>query len=205
MIKQYALKILQKALNTAIGLDDAIAAKLLLLEGKIIQITIMPLQVHFFITFTAGEIVLMATAPRTPDTVIESSPLGLIRLSFLPASTTRSLFHNEVKLSGDIELGQQVKKLVDALDIDWEGHLAEITGDVFAYQISSLLRRGQALKSKLSTSLCNNVTDYLQEELRYFPPKEEINDFYDDVDKLTDDTERLAAQINCLSTTVLGT
>ena len=205
MIKQSALNVLKKALNTAIGLDDSMAAKLLLLEGKIIQIIIMPLKVHFFITFTAGEVVLIANAPHAPDTVIESSPLGLIRLSLLPVSRTRSLFHDEVKLSGDIELGQQIKKLFDELDIDWEGHLADVTGDVIAYQIGSLVRRGQAFKNKLSNSLCNNVTEYLQEELRRFPPKEEINDFYDDVDKLTNDTERLAAQINCFCTTALGT
>ena|SRR3990167_5227974 len=199
MIKQYSLTILQKALNKAMGLDDSMSAKLLLLEGKIIQIIIVPLRVHFFITFAAGEMVLIENAPRDPDTVIESSPLGLIRLSLLPVSKARSLFHDEVKLSGDIELGQQIKKLVDELDIDWEGHLAQFTGDVVAYQIGSLVRRGRAFKKDMTTSLCNNVTDYLHEELRSFPPKEELNDFYDDVDQLTADTERLAAQINCLN------
>lgn len=204
MIKQYSLKVLQKAINKAMGLDDSMAAKLRLLEGKIIQIVILPLQVHFFITFTAGEIVLMANAPKAPDTVIESSPLGLIRLSLLPVSKARSLFHDEVKLSGDIELGQQIKKLFDELDIDWEGHLANFTGDVVAYQIGSLLRRGRDFKNGVSKSLQNNVSEYLHEELRSFPPKEELNDFYDDVDKLTDDIERLAAQINYLNM-ALGT
>lgn len=198
MIKQYSLNVLQKALNKAIGLDDSMPAKLLLLEGKIIQIIILPLQVHFFITFIAGELVLIEKAASAPDTVIESSPLGLIRLSLLPVSKARSLFHDDVKLSGDVELGQQIKKLFDELDIDWEGHIAHFTGDVVAYQIGSLVRRGRAFKNDVSRSLCNNVTEYLHEELRSFPPKEELNDFYDDVDELTDDTERLAAQINGL-------
>ncbi len=204
MIKNYSLKLLQQAINKAMALDDSMSAKLRLLEGKIIQIIIVPLRVHFFIAFSAGEIVLKEQVSSSPDTVIESSPLGLIRLSLLPVSKARSLFHDEIKLSGDIELGQQVKKLFDNFDMDWEGHLAHFTGDVVAYQLGSFLRRGRAFTHDISRSLCLNVTDYLHEELRAFPPEEEINDFYDDVDKLKDDTERLAAQINNLST-ALGT
>ena len=204
MIKQYSLKVLQKAFNKAASLDDSMPSKLRALEGKLIQIRIMPLQVHFFIAFTAGVIVLIEDTPQCPDTVIESSPLGLIRLSLLPVSKARSLFHDEVKLSGDTELGQQIKKLFDEMDIDWEGHLAHFTGDVVAYQIGSLVRRGREFKNKLSNSLSVNVTEYLQEELRSLPPKEELDDFYDDVDKLSEDTERLAAQLNWLNS-ALGT
>jgi len=179
-------------------LDDAMSDKLCRLEGKVILMIIVPLQVQFFIRFTGGEIVLYEHLERA-DTVIQSSPLGLIRLSVLPVSKARSLFHDEVKLSGDIELGQQVKKLFDEIDIDWEGHLARFTGDVVAYQIGSLVRRGRAFKRSLSASLCNNVSEYPQEELRCFPPQEELKDFYNDVDILVDDTARLAAQISLLS------
>ena len=197
MIKQHSLSLLQKAINKAMHLDDTMADKLLPLEGKVIKLIILPLQVQFFMTFQAGNIVLQDTAENA-DTVIQSSPLGLIRLSLLPVSKARSLFNEEVKLSGDIELGQQVKKLFDELDIDWEGHLAHFTGDVVAHQVGSFLRRGMALKEKLTRSLCTNIDEYLHEELRRFPPPEEINDFYDDVDTLVDDTERLAAQIHSL-------
>ena len=44
-------------------------------------------------------------------------------------------------MTGDVELGQQVKTLFDEIDIDWEGHLARFTGDVVAFQVGSLFRQ----------------------------------------------------------------
>jgi ubiquinone biosynthesis protein UbiJ len=199
MMIKHSLPLLQKAMNKALHLDGAMPEKLRRLEGKCLQICITPLQVQFFMTFEGGEIVLLEQAD-SPDTVIESSPLGLIRLSLLPLSRARSLFHDEVRFSGDTELGQQVKQLFDELDIDWEGHLARFTGDVVAHQVGSFIRRGRAMKQELTQSLCTNVSEYLHEELRHFPPAEELNDFFADVDTLVDDTERLAAQIHFLIT-----
>ena len=118
----------------------------------------------------------------------------------MPASKARSLFNDKIRLSGDIEFGQQVKKLFDELDIDWEGHLAHFTGDVVAHRLGSLFRQGLAFKKQLSNSMRHNLSDYLQEELRLFPPREEINDLFSDIDRLSLDVDRLQAHINQLTT-----
>ena len=93
-------------------------------------------------------------------------------------------------------LGQDVKRLFDELDIDWEGHLAHFTGDVVAHQIGSFVRQGFALKRRISASMSQNLTAYVQEEQRLFPPREEISDFFNDVDAISLRAERLAAHIN---------
>lgn len=198
MIKKYSLKILQQAMNLAMGLDETMPDKLQALADKVIEMRIMPLQVNFFMAFQNGEVVLFEHYAASPDTIIESSPLGLIRLSILPVSKARSLFHDEVKLSGDVELGQQVKKLFDGMDIDWEGHLAHFTGDVVAHQVGSLFRRGQAFQRQIKQSFCQNMTEYLQEESRTLPPNEELHDFFDEIDTLSNDTERMAAKLQLL-------
>ena len=132
------------------------------------------------------------------DTIIHSNPIGLIRLSLLPASKARSLFNDKIRMSGDIELGQQVKKLFDDMDIDWEGHLAHFTGDVVAHQIGSFVRKGMEFKKQFSHSMRHNMTEYLQEELRVFPSRNELDDFFNDVDELSLNVERLQAHINQL-------
>lgn len=198
MIKKYSLMALQKAINRALSLDESIPAKIQALDGKVLEIIITPLNVHFFIRFAHHEIQLLTHYDNQPDTIIHSSPLGLIRLSLLPSSKVRSLFNDKIRISGDIELGQRVKKLFDEIDIDWEGHLAHITGDVVAHQIGSLFRHGLAFKRQISTSLRHNVSEYLQEEKRLFPPREEVTDFFNDIDTLTLRAERLTAHINQL-------
>ncbi len=198
MIKKYSLKALQKAINHALALDQSMPDKIARLHGKVLEIIVAPLGVNFYIRFAHQQLQLLDDYDSQPDTIIHSNPLGLIRLSFLPASKARSLFNDKIRLSGDVELGQQVKKLFDELDIDWEGHLAHFTGDVVAHQLGSLVRRGLAFKQQLSESLRHNITDYLQEEWRLFPTREEIDDFFSDIDKLSMDVERLQAHINQL-------
>ena len=199
MIKSYSLAILQKAINHALSLDESMPIKIKALDGKLLEIIISPLNVNFFIYFTNGQLCLLAQSERKADTTIESSPLGLIRLSLLPTSKMRSLFNDSVRISGDVELGQQIKTLFDEMEIDWEGHLARFTGDVVAYQVGSFLRQGLAFKQQIDGSMRQNLTEYLQEELRAFPPREEINDFFKDIDELSLAVERLAAHVKLLS------
>lgn len=200
MLKKYSLKALQQAINTALSLDETMNAKIQALNGKVLAMVITPLNVKFFIQFRDGTIHLLDHYDGEPDTIIHSSPIGLIRLSLLPASKARSLFNDKIRMSGDIELGQKIKQLFDELDIDWEGHLAQFTGDVVAHQIGSFVRKGVEFKNQLSSSMGHNLTEFLQEELRFFPSKMEIEDFYQDVDELALDLERLTAQINLLMT-----
>ncbi|WP_454781449.1 ubiquinone biosynthesis accessory factor UbiJ [Legionella sp. WA2022007384] len=198
MLKKYSLKALQIAINKAAKLDEQMPAKLKALDNKTLEIIISPLNVNFFIHFKDGEIVLLDCYDSEADTVIHSNPLGLIRLSLLPASKARSLFNDKIRMTGDTELGQHVKKLFDEMDIDWEGHLAHFTGDVVAHQIGSFVRKGMAFKKKVDDSFHQNVTEYLQEELRVMPTKYELEDFFVEVDELSLSVERLQAHVNQL-------
>lgn len=195
MIKKYSLIPLQTAMNYALSLDEKTPAKLVALEGKVIEIIIEPLGIHFFITVQNRQIVLLDKYAGKPETVITSSPLGLIRLSFLPASKARSLFNDKIKLSGNIEPGLQIKKLIDELDIDWETHIARFTGDMVAHQLGSIFRQGQALKNKLKASFQQNTRDYLQDEVRLIPSREEMEDFFQEIDGLNLAVERLQAKM----------
>ncbi len=196
MIKHYSLAALQKAINHALALDPDTLKKIEPLNNKVIKIKINPLEIDFFMRFTKNSIMLLPDYAGEPETQIDSSPLGLIRLSLLPASKVRSLFNDQIKITGDAELGQAVKQLFDGIDIDWEGHLAHFTGDVVAHQMGRFVRRGQRFKQSLKNSLKQNLGEYLQEEARLTPPREALEDFMNDVDALTLEVERLEAHIN---------
>jgi ubiquinone biosynthesis accessory factor UbiJ len=198
MIKSYTLKALQKAINHGLALDEDSASRIKALDGKVLQIVIKPLKVSFYILFTEQKLELQAHFSGEVHTIIESSPLGLIRLSLLPASRVRSLFNDQIKMTGDTEVGQKVKQLFDDLDIDWEGHLAQFTGDVVAHQVGSFFRKGQAFKDKATETFKQNMSEYIHDEVKLFPHGEEIDDFFHDVDELALDVERISARINQL-------
>ncbi len=196
MIKTATLKTLEKAINFALSLDEQSKERIQRLHGKRLKMIIKPLGVVFYITFTEHALVLQSSMSEAVDTVIESSPLGLIRLSFLPQSQVRSLFNDKIRMSGDVELGQDLKRLIDDLDIDWEGHLAQLTGDVVAHQIGSFVKKGKAWGGRFTNSLNQSMTEYLQEELSAFPPKEAVEDFYRDLGDLLLSVERFEAKLN---------
>ncbi|CZH11056.1 SCP2 sterol-binding domain-containing protein [Legionella pneumophila serogroup 1] len=198
MLKEYSLKALQTAINQAMKLDEQMPQKLQKLDGKTLEMVITPLNVNFYIHFKGSEMQLLHRIDGRPDTIIHSNPIGLIRLSLLPTSKARSLFNDKIRISGDIELGQSVKKLFDEIDIDWEGHLAHFTGDVVAHQIGSFVRKGLEFKNQFSTSMQQNITEFLQEELRICPSRNELEDFFAEVDELVLSVDRLQAHINNL-------
>jgi len=199
MIKTYSLKALQKALNYGLSLDPDWPEKSKPLTGKQLKLVIQPLGLSFYILFESdGNIVLLANSDEPSEAIIYSSPIGLIRLSLLPVSKARSLFNDRIKIEGDVAFGQQVKVLFDQLDIDWEGHLAEFTGDVIAHQVGSFVRKGRSFGEQLHQSFRQNVDDYLHEETDWFPPVEEVEDFYKDIDTLVMDVDRLQAKFERL-------
>jgi ubiquinone biosynthesis protein UbiJ len=198
MLKQFSLQALQFAMNQAISLDEHTVERLKALDGKIIEMVILPLHVHFYICFEEGKILLLAESDKTPDTIIHTSPMGLIRLSFLPSSKMRSLFNDNIQISGDIHLGQEIKEIFDQIDIDWEGHLAHFTGDVAAYHIGKVVKKGKELHQRYSQSLKNNTKEYVFYEMQMIPTPAELEQFYEEVDDIRLRTERLIAHVNFL-------
>jgi ubiquinone biosynthesis protein UbiJ len=200
MLKKISLQALQFAIQKAIGLDPEVGRQLLGLEHKKIEIVVLPLHVHFYMLIENGTIYLKSEIHQTPDTIIHSSPLGLIRLSLLPASKTRSLFNDNIQISGDVGLGQEIKKIFDSIHIDWEGHLAYFTGDVVAHHVGKLFRKGRDTGKQYAHHLIKHGQDYLIHDLKGGPSKQELEQFYTDVDDLRLRTERLSAHFHYLLT-----
>jgi ubiquinone biosynthesis protein UbiJ len=50
------------------------------------------------------------------------------------------------------------------------------------------------------TNLRQDLTEYLQEESKHLPPRQEVEDFFTDISELRDDVERLEIKINSAET-----
>lgn len=195
MLKEYSLPPLQFALNRALSLDPNHIEKLKPFLEKCIKINIVPLNFSFFMRFIDNEIALKASDSCEPDAILHASPIGLIRLSLLPASSARSLFNDRLRIEGDTELGMQLKQLFDSLDLDWEGHLARFTGDMVAQQFGRFIRKSVEKTKAIHQSFKRQTQEYIYHEAAVTPSQAELANFYDDVDELMLDTERLEAKI----------
>ena len=108
-------------------------------------------------------------------------------------------FADDVEIEGNIELGQQLIDLFDHLQIDWEEQLSHITGDIPAYHIGQLARKISSWVQHTNESLTTNINDYIHEEAQWLPTREALNDFFNDIDQLRSDTDRIEAVVHQIS------
>ncbi|BCA97071.1 hypothetical protein TUM19329_34320 [Legionella antarctica] len=90
------------------------------------------------------------------------------------------------------DIRQQVKKLWNELNN------AQISGESVVQQIGSLVSNRNELKKCFRESIHHNIVAYLEKELRIFPSRDELNDFFNELDDLSLSVERLQAHINQL-------
>ena len=182
------------AINAYLHLDEASSSRLQPLIGKTITIELLPLHYLFQCTFTANGVHLTQGNDQPAAAHLSGTPIQMTSLLFAKENRQR-FFAEDITLTGDALFGQQVVQLFDALEIDWEEQLAQLIGDVPAYHLG---RTFNALSEKIKhakTSFNENINDYLHEEADWFPTREALQDYFQAVDNLRMDVDRLSARI----------
>jgi ubiquinone biosynthesis accessory factor UbiJ len=192
--KNFFLGALQKGLNSWLALDPESKRRLQAMQGKIVSVELLAVDVTFHLVFTPGGIELQRDEVSKSDTVIKGTPLRLLHLA-LSRENRQKFFSDDVSITGNLELGQQVIDLFDHLEIDWEEILSRLIGDVSAHHLGSIARRFTSWAGQTNATIIQNVNEYVHEEIALFPPREAMQDFFHDVDALRMDTDRLEARV----------
>lgn len=187
-------KVVEQAVNKFISLDPETAQRWQSLAGRQVELVILPLEISVFLTLTPSGVQLLKERPEIIDTKIKGTPMVFFQSSM--GKIPKGLI-----IEGNVELGKDLSDVLRQVDIDWEGEAAKVIGDVPAYQIGKITRQAKKFFQQAATSLQENLTEYLQEEARLLPSRLLLTDFYQDVDQLRNDVERLAIRINNLTHT----
>lgn len=190
------LKFFERLINRLILLDDDVKAQVTNLNSKVIVIDVQGID-KFCISFIDDKINLSTIIPSKPNAIVRGTPLSLCRL-IMTDQPSSLLIQKTVSIDGEIELLQRLKQMMHTLDIDWEEYLSRWIGDIPAHAIGSAAENVKSWGTESASNLRANFTEYLQEELQYFPASEQLNDFTADVDGLRDDVERLQARFERL-------
>ena len=187
---------LEQAVNAWLALDPDALSRFTPCFGKVIAIDLQDTGLALYCLPTAQGLTFMSQYQGKPDTTLSGRPFALFKLA--TGDSTRVMFDGDVTIRGDVELGQAFKRAMDRLDIDWEEHLSQITGDVVAHKAGYLVRElGQWWHSN-SRRLAANTREYIQDEVQLNPSRREAEDFYRDISNLRDDLARLQARVNIL-------
>jgi ubiquinone biosynthesis protein UbiJ len=183
---------LQVALRAYLSADALSRERFGELADRAFALQIQGLDMELFILPDADGLKVVTELDREADVVISGTPLGLSRLA------AGDVAGAGVTFKGDTGLAQRLRELLMAVDFDWEEPIARLLGDVAAHQIGNVIRGFAAWGGNLARSLIRDTDEYLHEERRDLPPREDIDRFLEDVDDFRTDVDRLEARVRRL-------
>ena len=205
----FILTPIEVLINGYLRLDPESIARLAHLSGKTIALELRGFNNIIYLSLDAqgihlkqGSLDSAALHPghidsTVPDTTISGTPLALLQL-VKSGSHHLTRLSDDISVTGDLELAQKIQAIFQSIDIDWEEHLSRLIGDVAAHQMGNMTRGILDYGRQLLRNFHQTGTEYIQEEIRYLPPREEVQDFTTSIDETRDAVERLDARIQHL-------
>ena len=190
--------IVETVINRYLALDPEMLDKMRAFSGKVIKVEITGINKTLYMWPGRHGIEITTEHEAEADTTLRGTPISLFKMG-LVSNVAAMLLKSEVEISGDTRLGHQFKNLFSQMEIDWSEPLAELTGDVAAYQILQSGKKVSDWGKESFESITRSFSEYLQEESRDAVTEAELNIFNTDVDQIRNDVDRLQAKINALS------
>lgn len=184
---------LEAALNQAMHLDLEEGQALKALPPAVIALQINPLKTPFYCLLNEQQISVQTHLSGSADANIQGGISDWLAL----AEDHPKL--DVFQLSGDSDLAQRFLKALTAIEIDWEEHLASLTGDLIAFKVGHGVRSYLGLKRRQRDYIQQTVKEYLQFEIEAVPTKSQVQHFNQDVTELSRQLDELEARINKLN------
>jgi ubiquinone biosynthesis accessory factor UbiJ len=131
------------------------------------------------------------------DAMLSGGPLALLAL--LGDSALPVLQRGQVAISGDAEIADRFRELLELLRPDLEEELSLLLGDVPAHQLARLARGGAAWGAKAAGTAVTNLAEFLAHESADLVSRNEGEQFLRGVEALREGVDRLQARFERLA------
>ena len=197
LFKRTALEGAEALINAALTKDPASKQALTKLEGQVLLVesTLPPLTIA--IEPTATGIQLHDNWDGNVAVTINGTLIAMAAIA-VNAKESISFSGTGVNVSGNLDTLHQLNKIMGDVDIDWEGALAEIIGDIPAHLIAKTVRNSAVIRKDIVTRASSGLVEVAQEEFNLTPSKNEFEAMIPDIRQLSADADRLAARVRRL-------
>jgi ubiquinone biosynthesis protein UbiJ len=192
LIKLILISVIEKAMNSVLALHSGKHQILEIHAGKALHINFKDLNMDLFLIVHPEKIYVHSVFPDTPDTMVSGSIIN-----FLKQLKTDSL-SPDINVEGDVDLAHDIMRLFKTIDINWEEYSAFFIGDLPTHHFSNFVRQCKKTVRHISSRSIEDAVDFIQEEQRFLPTNEEVEDFYEDIRELRNNIDRLEARLNRL-------
>lgn len=193
------LTLTETSLNQLLGHNPEALRRLAELEGKVIGLKLEAPACSLSLRPHRKGLQIELIDQDDTDVTLSGNVSDFLRL-LTAQEKTDALFGKSIRITGDSGLATRFSQILIDAGMDWEGILADIIGDLPAHQLGSYLRWKAAFYLNAGNSLMQNMEEYLKEEIRLLPTRPELEHFSDQVDTLSESTERAEARLQRLKT-----
>ena len=193
------LAAMETGINQLFAMDPETFKRLQRFQGKIIAFHLDDIDQSFYFFPDQQGIQIVSHYAGEADTLISGSMPAFARMALADEKTkTTTVFKGDIKITGDIALGQHFQSLFQQLDIDWEEHISHFTGDVIAHSLGNTARGIFSWGKQFINTLALDVSEYVQYESRDIASGPELQHFYTSVDQIRSDVDRAEARVQRL-------
>ena len=197
-LPQMMADFVELGINRVLALDSESAIRILKLQGKVLQVELVGLEITLFLNFDSGHVLVNLASDSEPDTVISGTPMALFAMAAPGDSSSWGLPGSSVQISGDANLARDIERVFSQMNADWEKPLTDIFGDVAGYQLTSGLKQGVEAVKKAASQTADMAGAYFRDESDVLVRPEELKEFNFEVDGLSDAIDRLEARLKNL-------
>ncbi len=191
------LATLEKQLNAILRLDPVSVKQLAKMAGAVIDVQCSEPEFSCYVHLEQDGIRLAGYHEGATDAGIEGSIIAfssLVTHRNQPIETVPGL-----NCSGDSELLQHLSAIHQSVEFDWESLLCRCFGDVGGHLLAKGFHFASGQASRVRKTVADNLGEYLQEELRLVPSRNELEGFAADVADLQQVADALSVKIKDLN------
>lgn len=183
----------EAGLNRVLALDATAGPRLAALEGRVIAVDCTAPRLRLFVLPGADGLRLAGHWEAVPDCTLRAPAGRLLQLA-VRRDKTAVLHAPDVELDGHSACLLDLAAILQDLELDWEGALAEWLGPLGAVALARPLHGAAAWSGDALASLRLDLADWLAEEARPLVGRHEAEARFAELDDLTLALDRLEAR-----------
>ena len=196
-----AIAALEVAVNRALALDAVGRSRLGELAGKTFRLQCTQPALDIYLVPGSMGVSLAGYHEGPVTTAIRGTAADFAELA-TSRDPAAALINGNIELTGDSAPLMELQRVIAGLELDWEAPLVDTLGDVAGHQLAEALRGLFSWSRQASSSFTRQLEEFIHEEARLAPPRQEVEDFYQDLETLNQRVDRLQARMRRLAAAV---
>ncbi|MHB1566980.1 MAG: ubiquinone biosynthesis accessory factor UbiJ [Acidiferrobacter sp.] len=188
------LRALEEAINLPFRLQPQAQGALAKVAGRVMRIHLTVPDRRFDLHFDRDRV--RVTAPGEHyDVCLTGRVSRFVLLMRASPERMQETMAGHIRIEGDMDCALAIRAAFARATIDPEELLARALGDIPGHAVATAFKRLTQGLQRAGARLADNAVEFLQEEDRGLPTQGEVEVFLRAVDRLRDDTERLAQRV----------